>query len=461
RSAGVPKTTSFPELKFPQLQRATLKNGTKVVLAERHDVPVVQFSYEFPGGFTADRGRKPGTANFTMGMLDEGAGQLGSLAFADAVERLGASVNAGASLDGSSVYLSALKENLAPSLALYADVVRAPRFEQSEIDRIKATWIAGIQQEKAQPNAVAMRVLPPLLYGAGHPYAIPFTGSGNEAAIQSLTREDLTSFHKQWIRPEGATLIVVGDTTLKDLVPLLERSFGDWKGEGARPKVEALTNVDRPQASRVFLIDQPGAVQANLFAGQVAPSTMDAGTTRFDIANGVLGGDFTSRLNMNLREDKHWSYGARSTASNALGQRPWMAVAPVQIDKTGEAMKEMNAEISQFASGQRPPTDAEVNRIRNIQTLSLPGAYETASAVMSTIGGIVRYGRPDDYVFKRKAEIEAMTPAQVAEAAKTLDPSKLTWVVVGDLKQTEAPVRALKLGEVTVIDADGKPVEKK
>jgi len=461
RSAGVPKTTSFPELKFPQLQRATLKNGTQVVLAERHDIPVVQFSYEFPGGFTADRGRKPGTANFTMGMLDEGAGQLGSLAFADAVESLGARVSAGASLDGSNVYLSALKENLAPSLALYADVVRAPRFEQGEIDRIKATWIAGIQQEKAQPNAVAMRVLPPLLYGAGHPYAIPFTGSGDEAAIQSLTRDDLTSFHKQWIRPEGATLIVVGDTTLKDLVPLLERSFGDWKGEGARPKVEALTNVDRPQASRVFLIDQPGAVQANLFAGQVAPSTMDAGTTRFDIANGVLGGDFTSRLNMNLREDKHWSYGARSSASNALGQRPWMAVAPVQIDKTGEAMKEMNAEISQFASGQRPPTEAEVNRIRNIQTLSLPGAYETASAVMSTIGGIVRYGRPDDYVFKRKAEIEAMTPAQVAEAAKILDPSKLTWVVVGDLKQTEAPVRALKLGEVTVIDADGKPVEKK
>ncbi|MEN5208674.1 pitrilysin family protein [Stenotrophomonas terrae] len=461
RSAGVPKTTSFPELKFPQLQRATLKNGTKVVLAERHDIPVVQFSYEFPGGFTADQGRKSGTANFTMGMLDEGAGQLGSLAFADAVERLGASVNAGASLDGSSVYLSALKENLAPSLALYADVVRAPRFDQNEIDRIKATWIAGIQQEKAQPNAVAMRVLPPLLYGAGHPYAIPFTGSGNEAAIQSLTREDLTSFHKQWVRPEGATLIVVGDTTLKDIVPLLERSFGDWKGEGAAPKVQAPNTVDRPQTARVFLIDQPGAVQANLFAGEVAPSTMDPGTTRFDIANGVLGGDFTSRLNMNLREDKHWSYGARSSASNALGQRPWMAVAPVQIDKTGEAMKEMNAEISQFASGQRPPTDAEVSRIRNIQTLSLPGAYETASAVMSTIGGIVRYGRPDDYVFKRKAEIEAMTPAQVAEAAKTLDPSKLTWVVVGDLKQTEAPVRALKLGEVTVIDADGKPVEKK
>ncbi|SBV37723.1 putative peptidase [uncultured Stenotrophomonas sp.] len=458
RSAGVPQTTTFPELKFPQLQRATLKNGTQVVLAERHDIPVVQFSYEFPGGFTADQGRKPGTANFTMGMLDEGAGKLGSLAFADAADALGARLGAGASLDGANVYLSALKENLAPSLALYADVLRAPRFDQGEIDRIKATWIAGIKQEKVQPNAVAMRVLPPLLYGKGHPYAIPFTGSGDEAAIGSLTREDLVAFHKDWVRPENATLIVVGDTTLKEIVPLLDRQLGDWKGEGAAPQVPAPADVARPDKARVFLIDQPGAVQANLFAGEVVPSTRDAGATRFDIANGVLGGDFTSRLNMNLREDKHWSYGARSMSSGALGQRPWMAIAPVQIDKTADALKEMQAEISQFASGQRPPSDEEVARIRNIQTLSLPGAYETASAVMNTIGGIVRYDRPDDYVFKRKAEIEAMTPAQVAEAAKTLDASKLTWVVVGDLKQTEAPVRALKLGEVTVIDGDGNPV---
>ena len=460
RSAGVPQTKSFPELKFPQLQRATLKNGTQVILAERHDVPVVQFSYEFPrGGYTADEGRKPGTANFTMGMLDEGAGQLGSLAFADAAEALGASIGAGASLDGGNVYLSALKENLAPSLALYADALRAPRFDQSEIDRIKATWIAGIKQEKVNPNAVAMRVLPPLLYGKGHPYAIPFTGSGDEAAIQSLTRDDLVAFHKAWVRPEGATLVVVGDTTLKEIVPLLERQFGDWKGEGPAPEIKPLPQVARPDKARVYLIDQPGAVQANLFAGQLVPSTTDAGATRFDIANGVLGGDFTSRLNMNLREDKHWSYGARSMASGALGQRPWMAIAPVQIDKTADALKEMQGEVSQFASGQRAASAEEVARIRNIQTLSLPGAYETASAVMGTIGGIVRYGRPDDYVFKRKAEIEAMTPAQVAEAAKTLDPSKLTWVVVGDLKQTEAPVRALNLGEVIVIDADGKPVK--
>ncbi len=459
RASGVPQTKTFPELKFPQLHRATLKNGTQVILAERHDIPVVQFSYEFPGGFTADQGRKSGTANFTMDLMGEGAGKLGALAFADAADMLGASMGASASLDSASVYLSALKENLAPSLALYADMLRTPRFEQGEIDRVKATWIAGIQQEKVNPNAAAMRVLPPLLYGKGHPYAIPFTGSGREADIQSLTRQDLVDFHRDWLRPEQGTLIVVGDTTLKEIVPLLERQLGDWKSTGPAPQVKATVDVARPAKGRVFLIDQPGAVQANLFAGQVVPSTLDAGATRFDIANGVLGGDFTSRLNMNLREEKHWSYGARSSASSTLGQRPWMAMAPVQIDKTGEAMAEMRREIADFASGGEPITAPEVTRIRNIQTLSLPGAYETASAVMGTISGIVRYQRPDDYVFKRKAEIEAMTPAQVQQAAATLDPNALTWVVVGDLKQTEKEVRALNLGEVTVIDADGNPVK--
>ena len=459
RSAGVPQTAQFPELKFPALQRATLKNGTRVILAERHEIPVVQFSYQFPGGFSADQGRKPGTANFTMSLMAEGAGERGSLAFSDATDALGANVDASAGLDFSSVDLSALKENLDPSLALYADVLRAPRFDQAEIDRVKASWIAGIAQEKANPSASAMRVLPPLLYGKGHPYAIPFTGSGDEAAIASLTRDELVDFHADWLRPEAGTLIVVGDTTLKQLLPLLERHLGDWTSDGPAPTVKAATAVALPQAARVYLIDQPGAVQANLFAGQVVPSSVDEGSTRFDIANGVLGGDFTSRLNMNLRENKHWSYGARSSASSTVGQRPWMATAPVQIDKTGPAIEEMRKEIAEFASGAKPATEAEVARIRNIQTLSLPGAYETADAVLATIGGLVQFKRPDDYVFKRKAEIEAMTPAQVQEAARRINPDALTWVVVGDLKQTEAAVRALKLGEVTVIDADGNPVK--
>ncbi len=204
-----------------------------------------------------------------------------------------------------------------------------------------------------------------------------------------------------------------------------------------------------------------GAVQATILAGQVVPSTKDAGTIRFDFANSVLGGEFTSRLNMNLREDKHWAYGAYSSAPGAIGQRPWISFAPVQIDKTAEALKELDREIREYATGKAPPTAEEVAKIQATEIRSLPGAYETSRAVMSTIGGIVRYDRPDDYVFKRKDEIEALTVEQVQQAAATLDPDKLVWVVVGDLKQVEAPVRALNLGEVHVVDADGKPVAAK
>jgi predicted Zn-dependent peptidase len=462
RSKGVPMPENFPELKFPALERATLSNGTEVILARRDAVPVVQFSYEFKGGFAADLGRKLGTSSFAMGMLDEGAGTLDALSFANRAEALGASLGAGASLDGGNAFLSALKENLDESLGLYADMLRQPRFEQKDIDRVRATWIAGIGQEKARPNGAALRVLPPLLYGAGHPYAIPFSGSGTEASIGALTRDDLLDFHRQWVRPENATLIVVGDTTLDEVVPLLEKHFGDWKGEGDAPAAQAqIAQVPRPAKSTVYLVDQPGAVQATILAGQVVPSTRDADAVKFDFANSVLGGEFTSRLNMNLREDKHWAYGAYSTSPNALGQRPWIVFAPVQIDKTADALKELDREVRAYASGKAPPTAQEVAKIQATEIRSLPGAYETGRAVMGTIGGIVRYDRPDDYVFKRKAEIEALSVDQVKQAAAGLDPDTLVWVVVGDLKQVEAPVRALNLGEVHVVDADGKPVAAK
>ena len=450
----------FPELKFPDLQRATLSNGTRVILAERSAVPVVQMSLLLDGGYKADAlgGHKLGTSSFAMSMLDEGAADYSALEFAGRAEALGAELGAGASLDGGSAYLSALKDQLDPSLALFADMLRRPTFSEAEIDRVKATWIAGIKQEKARPNSAALRVMPPLLYGEGHAYAMPFSGSGTEESIASLTRDDLLAYHRTWVRPENATLVVVGDTTLAEVVPMLEKHLGDWKGEGEPASTGEVADVERPTAPRVFLIDQPGAVQANIFVGQLVPSTMSDDATEFEFANTVLGGQFSSRLNMNLREDKHWAYGSYSFAPDALGQRPWLAFAPVQIDKTAESMAELKREITEYAAGTTPPTDEEVAKVRANEIRSLPGAYESGSAVRGTISSMVRYDRPDDYVARRKAEIEALTPAQVAQAATTIDPDALTWVVVGDLDQIEVPVRSLELGTVQVLDADGRPV---
>ncbi|BAW00241.1 M16 family metallopeptidase [Lysobacter enzymogenes] len=458
RSLGVPKTTSFPALKFPQRQTATLSNGMQVVLIERHETPVVQLQMEFPGGFSADLGRKIGTASFAMAMLDEGAGDYGALQLSARKESLGAELSSGASLDGASVALSALSDKLEPSLDLFADTVRRPRFEEGEIARVRAQWLAGIKQEKARPQTAALRVLPPLLYGAGHAYAIPFTGTGTEASIGSIQRDDLVAFHRDWLQPQRARAIVVGDTTLKQIVPLLEQRFGDWKGAADAPALPALAAVARPKAPRVFLVDQPGAIQSNLYVGELIAPTGDKSTVDFDFANGVLGGEFSSRLNMNLREDKHWAYGSYSGSGNALGQRPWIAQAAVQSDKTVESLAELKREIEAFSSGSKPISEAEVAKVRAANTLSLPGAYETGDALLGQVGADLRYGRPADYILQYKARNEAMTPALAQAAAKTLDPAALTWVVVGDLSKIEQPVRALGLGEVKVIDSDGKPV---
>ena len=460
RKRGVPSVDSFPSLSFPRLQHATLKNGSKVVLAERHDIPVVNISYEFAGGYSSDHRGKLGTANFASQMLDEGAGDLDSLAFKARAEDLGAQLGAAAELDGASASLSALKENLEPSVQLFASMLRAPRFDVAEIERVKGQRLSGIAQEKARPQTAALRVLPPLLYGANHPYGMPFTGSGTEASVAAINRDDLLNYHRQWLRPEQATVIVVGDTTLAQIVPVLDKHFGDWKGEGAASARVKVEQVARPATPRVFLIDQPGAVQANIYAGELMPSTKDPGAVRLGLSNDVLGGAFTARLNMNLREDKHWSYGAYTVVAQALGQRPFLGIAPVQIDKTAESVAEMQREIADYGSGKVPATQAEVTKVVDNDLRSQPGAYETAAAVQGTIAGIVRYGRPDNWVQLRNAEVAAFTPAQANAAAKEIDAKALTWVIVGDLSKIEAPIRALKLGEVTVIDADGKPVAK-
>lgn len=459
RDKGVQVPDRFPQLVFPQLQRATLANGTQVILAERPGVPVVQMSYLFGGGFATDGARR-GVSSFAMGMLDEGAGDLDAIGFGNRAEALGVNLGASAALDGSAAQMSALKENLDPSIALFADMIRRPRFDQREIDRVRQSWIAAIAQEQAEPDAVALRIMPTLLYGQGHPYAVPFSGTGDAATIRTLGRDDLLAYHRAWVSPEGATLVVVGDTTLKALVPLLEKHFGDWKGEGTASQPVRAPDVARPTKARVFLIDKPGAVQANIHAGLMMPPTTDPGAIRLDIANTVIGGDFTARINMNLREDKHWSYGARSSLRDALGPRPWLVSAPVQIDKAADAVREIQRELVAYVGGQQPARQDELDRVRAIKIRSLPGAYETAGAVLGTLNGNVRYQRPDDYVFARRAEIESLTPAQVQAAAGAIDPGVLTWVIVGDLKQIEKSIRALKLGEVTILDSEGKPVRK-
>jgi predicted Zn-dependent peptidase len=458
RSKGVPRVDSFPDLSFPAVQRGHLANGIEVVLAERHTVPAVQVRLLFDAGYAADQGRKLGTSSFTMAMLDEGTTALDSIQIAKRKQRLGALIDTDCGLDACSASLNALNDALQPSLDLFADIVRQPAFRQADIDRLRGQWLAGIAQEKSQPIGIALRTLPPLLYGKGHAYAIPFTGSGTEASIRALDSADMRRFMADYIRPDNVRILVAGDTTLAKIIPVLNAAFGQWQAPTGEVPAKNIAKVAPPSHPRVYLIDRPGAQQSLILAGSLAPSTEAPNNLPIQTMNGAFGGTFTSRLNMNLREDKHWAYGAFSILQNALGQRPFLLYAPVQTDKTAPSIAELLKE-ARAVIGPRPLTEQEIDKIKVGDVRSMPGAYQTTSAVMGALQGIVLYDRPDDYVRTLKSRIEAQTDASVQAAAREIiHPDQLTWVIVGDLKKIGAPIRALELGDIQVLDTDGKPV---
>ena len=365
---------------------------------------------------------------------------------------------AGCGLDFCSASLNALNDKLAPSLDLFTDIVRQPAFREKDISRLRGQWLAGIAQEKSQPTGIALRTLPPLLYGKGHAYAIPFTGTGTQASISSLDAGDMRRFMTDYIRPDNMKILVAGDTTLADIIPRLNAAFGHWKAPTSTIPKKNIGKVTMPKQARVYLVDRPGAQQTLVLAGSLAPSTEAANNLQIQTMNGAFGGSFTSRLNMNLREDKHWAYGAFSFLQNAVGQRPFLLYAPVQTDKTAQSLAEMLKE-ARGVIGDQPLTAQEIDKIKVGDIRSMPGGYQTTSAVMGALQGIAQYNRPDDFVQTTKARIEAQTDASVEAAAKeVIHPDRLTWVIVGDLRKIEAPIRALKLGPVQVLDADGKAV---
>ncbi|MET0505585.1 MAG: pitrilysin family protein [Luteibacter sp.] len=457
RSKGVPSVDTFPDLSFPKLQRGKLKNGIQVVLAERHTVPVTQVQLLFNAGYAADQGRKLGTASFTSALLEESTKSLDSVEVARRKERLGAIVASSCSLDNCSIGLNALNTDLVPSLALFADITRNPAFQTDDIERVRGQWIAGIAQEKTEPTGLALRTLPPLLYGKNHAYGIPFTGSGTEKAIASLTTDDLVAFQRDYLRPDNARIIVAGDTTLAEILPRLDAVFGDWQAPASAMPKKNVGEVAAQPKPRVFLINRTDAPQSLILAGLLAPSTKAKNALDLGIANGAFGGTFTSRLNMNLREEKRWAYGAGSMLSDAQGQRPLLFYAPVQTDKTAESAAEILKE-AKAVIGPKPLTDDEIGNIRAQRVRALPGSFETTSAVLGAVTGIVVYDRPDDYVQTLKSRIEGVDRKDAEDAlSAVIHPDALTWVIVGDLRKIEAPVRALNLGEVHVVDADGEP----
>jgi zinc protease len=391
-----------------------------------------------------------------MAMLDEGTARRTSIQISDQLAQLGANLGTGSKLDVSTISLEALKENLDASLDIYGDVILHPVFPRTDFERLKKQRLAQIQQEKADPVGLALRVFPALLYGAGHAYSNPWTGSGTEESTTRIKRDDLVRFHQTWFKPNHATLVVVGATTMAEIKPRLERLFASWKPGDVPAK--NITTVGQQPRPVVYLIDRPGSLQSVIIAGHVAPPKANPKEVAIETMNGVLGGDFSSRVNMNLREDKHWAYGAYTFFRDARGQRPFVAYAPVQTDKTREALIEMDKELRGIVKD-RPVQPAELTRAQASLTLTLPGSWETMSALAAAIGNIVTFGLDDRYYDTFADKVRAQTVESVtAVAGEVVHPDQLVWVVVGDRSKVEPGLRQLKLGEIRLIDTDGKPV---
>jgi len=449
----MPTTGTPPVASFPAVRNATLDNGLKIMLARVTTIPVVNFTLLVDAGYAADQFSAPGTASLAMNMLDEGTKKRTALQLSEDLANLGATLSTGSGIDMSTVALSALKSNLDASLELFADVILNPSFPRDDFDRLQKQTLAGIQREKTQPIQMGLRVLPRFLFGANHAYANPLTGSGTEESVSAMSVDDMIKFYQTWMKPNNSTLVVVGDITMDELKPRIDALFKTWK-PGDIPK-KNVARVDGPSQPLIYVMDKPGAQQSVVFAGELAEPRNSPDNIAFEAMNTALGGSFTSRINMNLREDKHWSYGSQTVVAGARAQRPYLVYAPVQTDKTKESMIEIKKELTAIITT-KPVTEDELAKVQNSLSLQLPGQWETMNSIAGTLINIVNYGLPADYPETYAEKIRALTLETVEKAAqKSLHPDKLVWVVVGDRKKIEAGIKELGYGEVKYLDPSG------
>lgn len=442
-----PAVAPVAALTFPAIEHARLANGIPVTLARRTAVPKVLVAIGFDAGAAADALDMPGAQGTMLAALDEGTTgprPLDATQIAEAQERLGATISAGAAMDTSTVSLSALAPNLAPSLALMADIVRRPAFAPADVARVRDQRLAALAASLASPQGLALRSLNPLLFGAGHPYAQPGDGLGDAASLKALTPERLRAVHDKWLRPDLARITVVGDVTMAELLPLLEKSFGEWAvPAGAAPR-KAIDAVVPAAHGRIVVIDRPHSPQSVIVGGRVlALKGTDQNQEALELANELLGSDFLSRLNSDLREDKGWSYGVQTAVRQPLGPRSLLVFAPVQTDRTGDSIRALVADMKAFP-GEKPVSAEELQRVTDGNVRGLPNRYETNAQVLAAVQFNDRLGRPDDYYATLPERYRAIGAAQLDAAARGfLQPDGMVFVVVGDRAKIEPQVRQL------------------
>jgi len=454
----MPPPTAMPPLVLPTFQEQTLSNGLKVVVAERHNLPLVQMSLIINAGWAADPTDKPGVASLTSDLQDEGTKNRTALQISDELKSIGANLNTSSFFDGNVVSLNTLKKHLTKALDIFTDVLVNPTFPDEELTRKKKMYIAQIMQEKREPFTSSLKTFMRILYGKEHPYGQPFTGTGTEESIQAITRADLIDYYHSYFAPNNAVLVVVGDVNADEIIPVLEKGLKTWKAKEVPPVVVS----DGPPLSttQVYLVDKPGAAQSFIIMGNYGVARNTPDYYKIQVMNTLLGGKFTSRINLNLREDKGYTYGARSLFLFLKGTGPFLAYAPVHTQYTKESLIELLKELKGI-TGDKPVTADELQDTKNGIVFGYPKGFETIGQIAGRLTELYTYNLPSDYFDKYIPAIQAVQGDEVLNVAKKyVHPSALLIVVVGDVSKIESGIRELNLGEIHYLDADGNLVTK-
>ena len=450
-----PAAGPTPAVRAPKVVQRTLPNGLQLWVVTDRELPAINAQLVIRAGAAQD-GSTPGVASVTAGLLDEGSTIRSATAFAAAADKLGISLRASAGDEQTDVSLATLARTADSAFALMGELVTRPAFVAEEIERDRKTRLQSLAQQKDQPTIIASQTFDRLVYGEDHPYGHP--GDGTIESITALSRDDITGFYRQFYLPNNAVLVVVGDVTPDQAAHFASVAFAGWK-RGAVPAAATAAPAAPPARNiGVFLVDKPGAAQSEIRIGHSGATRQSPDYYPLTVLNAILGGQFTSRINLNLREAKGYTYGARSSWSFERGAGPFTASAGVFTAKTDSSLIEFMRELKDIGTS-RPATAAEVDFAKGALIRSYPRRIETDAGVASQLADLAFFGLPPDELTDFVTKTEAVTAADVNRVARSeLHPDRFTIVVVGDLAKIQPGITALNLGPVTMLGPDGRPI---
>ena len=449
----VPPPGPTPVLHVPTWTKTQLANGATLIVSERHNLPLVSFSITFVGGSNQfePAGRR-GVAAMTASMLSEGTTTKTGDQLSDALQLLGTGVGAGVGAEEGSISFVSTAKNFDATLAILTDEMLNPTFPAEALERLRGRTLVNLTQAKDQPTVVGAQVFAKVLYGSEHPYGQRVT----ETSVKAITRDDVVAFHKAYYQPGRAIITVVGDTTTAKAKAAVEKALAAWSKGGDKPSFD-YPKLPELQPAKIYLVDKPGAAQAVFNIGLPGPPRNTPDYFALQVLNTILGGQFQSRLNANIREQKGYSYGVNSNFGYGHGPGAFRAGGSIFIAKTDAALVEFMKELKGIV-GEKPITDDEINGAKESLIQGLPQRFASVSAISTAITTLAVQGLPDDYYQTYAKNVSAVTKDDLSRVAKKyIDLNHLAIVIVGDRSVVEGPLKATNIAPITMLDIEGNP----